>query len=69
MHENGWFSIRSYSKTLYLQSKKRRKNILNQEFNPSRPNEVWVTLKIYISQIRITHINYIAVLLDYDKLL
>lgn len=43
MHENDWFSICSSAKTLYLQNRTRRENILNQEFNPHRPNEVWVS--------------------------
>lgn len=40
MHENGWFSIRSSAKTLYLQQQKRRENLINRQFSTSRPNEV-----------------------------
>ena len=43
MHQNGWFSIRSGAKKLYLLQNERRKNILNQHFTVSRPNEVWVS--------------------------
>ena len=43
MHQNGWFSIRSGAKKLYLLQNERRKNILNQHFTVSRPNEVLVS--------------------------
>lgn len=42
MHKNGWFPIRSCAKTLYLQDQKRKKNILEQQFTATRPNEIWV---------------------------
>ena len=47
MHQNGWFSIRSGAKKLYLLQNERRKNILNQHFTVSRPNEVWVSDTTY----------------------
>ena len=43
MHENGWFSIRRSAKTLYLQERQKKKNVLNQEFHATRPNEIWVS--------------------------
>ena len=62
MHENGWFSIKSSAKTLYLQHQQRRENLLNQQFTASRPNEVWVSDVTYF------HLNnktyYICVILD-----
>ncbi len=42
MHKNGWFPVRSCAKTLYLQGQKRKKNILEQQFIATRPNEIWV---------------------------
>lgn len=62
MHENGWFSIKSSSKTIYLQNKERRENILNQQFNPSSPNEVWVSDVTYFKLGGKTY--YICVVLD-----
>lgn len=62
MHENDWFSIRSSAKTLYLQNKARRENILNQEFNPRRPNEVWVSDVTYFKFNNKTY--YICVIID-----
>ena len=62
MHENGWFAIVSGSKKLYLMSQERKQNILNQQFQVSRPNEVWVsdvTLFRYNNKI-----YYICVILD-----
>ena len=62
MRENGWFSIISSSKAIYLQNNVRKENILNQQFNPSAPNEVWVSDVTYF------HLNgktfYICVVLD-----
>ena len=49
MRENGWFSIRSSAKTIYLQNKKRKENILNQQFNPEYPNAVWVSDVTYFT--------------------
>lgn len=62
MHENDWFSIRSSAKTLYLQNRARRENILNQEFNPHRPNEVWVSDVTYFKFNNKTY--YICVIID-----
>ena len=42
MHANDWFGIRGRAKTLYLQQQKRRVNLLKQNFNANRPNEVWI---------------------------
>ena len=42
MHENGWFSIRGGAKKHYLQLQEKKRNILNQQFTVSKPNEVWV---------------------------
>ena len=40
MRENGWFSVKSRSKEIYLQNKERKENILKQQFKPEAPNEV-----------------------------
>ena len=42
MHENGWFSVHGGAKKKYLKLQERKRNLLNQQFNVSRPNEVWV---------------------------
>ena len=42
MHENDWFSVRGGAKKKYLKLQERKRNLLNQQFNVSRPNEVWV---------------------------
>ena len=62
MHENGWFSIRSSAKTLYIQHQKRRENLLNQQFSTSRPDEVWVSDVTYYHLHNKTY--YICVILD-----
>ena len=62
MHENGWFSIKTSSKTIYLQNQERRQNILNQQFNPKFPNEVWVSDVTYFKLKGRTY--YICVILD-----
>ena len=62
MHENDWFSIRTSAKTLHLQNKERRENILNQEFNPQKPNEVWVSDVTYFKFNNKTY--YICVIID-----
>lgn len=49
MHNNGLFSIRSYSKTLYKQQLECKNNILKQQFHASHPNEVWVSDVTYFS--------------------
>lgn len=62
MHENGWFSIKSGAKTIYLQTQERHANILNQQFNPKSPNEVWVSDVTYF---RCNNkLFYICVILD-----
>lgn len=62
MHENGMFSIRTSSKTLYLQNQKRKENILNQEFNTTHPNKVWVSDVTYFNYKNKT--LYICVIID-----
>lgn len=62
MHQNNWFSIRSYSKTLYLQNKKRKENILNQNFKATRLNEIWVSDVTYFKLNNKTY--YICVIID-----
>ena len=42
MHENGWFSVRGGAKKKYMKLQERKRNLLNQRFDVSRPNEVWV---------------------------
>lgn len=43
MHENGWFSMRKGAKTLYMQSQKKRENLIKQNFQASKINEIWVS--------------------------
>lgn len=63
MHKNGWFSIRGSAKKKYLQNLEwKKKNILNQNFNTSHPNEVWVSDVTYFKLNRKTY--YICVVLD-----
>lgn len=49
MHENGWFSVRGGSKTIFEMNKQRKENILNQQFIANAPNEVWVGDITYFS--------------------
>ena len=49
MHENGWFSVRGGSKTIFEMNKQRKENILNQHFIANAPNEVWVGDITYFS--------------------
>lgn len=62
MHENGLFSVRLNSKTLYLQQQKRRENLLNRQFATSHPNEVWVSDITYFHLHNKTY--FICVILD-----
>lgn len=62
MHLNGWFSRRTCSKKLYLQEQTRKKNLLNQQFQTSKPNEVWVSDVTYFSFQYKTY--YICVIMD-----
>ena len=43
MQENDMFVIGTNAKKNYLKRLERKKNILNREFDVSRPNEVWVS--------------------------
>lgn len=62
LHENGWFCIKSCAKTIYLQNKARKENILKQQFNTKSPNEVWVSDVTYFKLNEKTF--YICVILD-----
>lgn len=62
MRQNGWFSIKSSSKTIYFQNKERKENILNQQFNPEHPNEIWVSDVTYFKLSGKTY--YICVVID-----
>ncbi len=62
MHDNGWFSVKSGAKTMYLQHQQRKQNILNQQFNPKAPNEVWISDVTYFKLNGKTY--YICVVLD-----
>ena len=62
MHSNGWFSIKSSAKTIYLKNMQRKENVLNQQFNPKAPNEVWVSDVTYFKLNGKTF--YICVILD-----
>lgn len=43
MHNNNWFAVRTSSKTLYEMNCRRKQNVLNQDFNVTFPNIVWVS--------------------------
>lgn len=43
MREMGLNSIRQSAKKLYEDENRKYKNYLNQEFNTTKPNEVWVS--------------------------
>lgn len=62
IHENGWFSISSGAKKLYYMNLERKQNLLNQQFNVSRPNEVWVSDVTYFKYNNTFF--YICVILD-----
>lgn len=62
MHENGLFSIRGYAKKLYNQHRERKKNILQQQFDVSAPNEVWVSDVTYFSVFN--RMYYICAIID-----
>lgn len=62
MHENGWFAIGTSSKKLYMMYQERKQNILNQQFQVSKPNEVWVSDVTYFKYKHKTY--YICVIID-----
>lgn len=62
MHENGMFSIRTGAKNLYKKNQERKENILKQNFQVSRPNEVWVSDVTYYKLHNMTF--YICVIID-----
>lgn len=62
MHNNGLFSIRGCAKTLHKQQQERKINILQQQFQVSRPNEVWVSDVTLFSVFN--RMYYICVVLD-----
>lgn len=49
MHSNGWFSVKTNAKTLYEYSERRKENILKQNFNTDKPNQIWVSDVTYFS--------------------
>lgn len=63
MREMGLYSIRNCAKTLYEQNqKKKRENILKQNFNADTPNKVWVS---DVTQFNLNqHRFYICVIID-----
>ena len=62
MQEIGLLSMRKDSKSLYDKDKPKYKNYLNQQFNPQRPNEIWVS---DVTQFRYNQKTfYICVILD-----
>ena len=55
MQEMGLISIRQISKSLYEKELRKCNNRLNQQFNPSAPNQVWVVmLHTIVSTIKTT---------------
>lgn len=62
MRDMGIKSIRQEAKSLYDKEKKRNRNLLQQQFNPLKPNQVWVS---DITMYRLKEKNfYICVILD-----
>ncbi len=62
MRDMGIKSIRQEAKFLYDKEKKRNRNLLQQQFNPLKPNQVWVS---DITMFRLKEKNfYICVILD-----
>ena len=62
MHANEWFSVKSNAKKLYEYSKRKKENILRQNFTASRPNEIWVSDISYFNLDQRKY--YICVILD-----
>ena len=62
IHENGLFAVGTGAKKLYQITQERKLNILNQQFNVSNPNEVWVSDITYFRYNDRTF--YICVILD-----
>lgn len=62
MRDMGIKSIRQEAKSLYDKEKKRNRNLLQQQFNPLKPNQVWVS---DITMFRLKEKNfYICVILN-----
>lgn len=62
MHANQWFSVKSNAKKLYEYSKRKKENILRQNFTASKPNEIWVSDITYFNLDQRKY--YICVVLD-----
>lgn len=62
MQENGWFAVRNGSKKIFLQLNKEKTNILNRQFEASKPNEIWVSDVTYYKFNHKTY--YICVVMD-----
>ena len=62
MHDMGLVSIRQSAKKLYENECRKYKNHLNQEFDVSRPNEVWVSDVTYFKYGKSAY--YICVIID-----
>ena len=67
MRDLGLKSIRQDAKSLYDRDKKKNRNLLQQQFNPEKPNQVWVS---DITYFRVNDKNYyICVIIDlYSRL-
>ncbi|MDE6758749.1 MAG: IS3 family transposase [Clostridia bacterium] len=67
MRDLGLKSIRQDSKRLYDRDKKKNRNLLQRQFNPEKPNQVWVS---DVTDFRVNYKNYfICVILDlYSRL-
>lgn len=59
---HGWFSIQGGAKALYEANRKRKENILNQQFTVTAPNEVWVSDVTYLQYNNRRY--YLCVILD-----
>lgn len=62
MQDMGLISIRQDAKDIYDKERRRYKNYLNQQFNATRPDEVWVSDVTYFRLNK--HNYYICVVLD-----
>ena len=62
MRDMGLISIRQDAKDIYDKERRRYKNYLNQQFNATRPDEVWVSDVTYFRLNK--HNYYICVVLD-----
>ena len=66
MRDMGIKSIRQEAKSLYDKEKKRNRNLLQQQFNPLRPNQVWVS-DITMFRLKENNFNICVILELYSR--